>query len=298
MRILAFVFAWIGIVAGATDGHMSVIGITPSDMLTEQLVRPLGVNTLTPRFSWKNRNITRQPAYEIEVASDSMLFVREKKAELWRSGKVESGQVSHIAYRGRNLLPRTQAWWRVRVWDENGKQSHWSGIERFGIGIVGGAAVTLQGKYIGMDNSGDCDPRSPILRHGLKLDRIDGRVMAHVNSLGYHELYVNGEKAGDNVLSPGVSQLGKRSLIVTYDITPLVREGDNDIALWLGQGWYKSNTYNAEYAGPVAKIEIDAVNGNRSRLLLAGDESWKATESGRHDTGTWYPLQFGGERVD
>lgn len=277
---------------------LSAVGIAPGDMLTEQLVRPLGVNTVTPRFSWKNRNIVRQTAYEIEVASDSMTLVRNRKADLWRSGRVESGQVSHVAYRGKSLSPRAQAWWRVRVWDENGRQSPWSGIERFGIGITDGASMPLQGKYIGMDTVGDRDPRSPILRHSLKLDRIDGRVMAHVNSLGYHELYVNGEKAGDNVLSPGVSQLGKRSLIVTYDITPLVSEGDNDIALWLGQGWYKSNTYHAEYAGPVAKIEIDAVNGNRSRLLLAGDESWKAAESGRHDTGTWYPLQFGGERVD
>ena len=126
----------------------------------------------------------------------------------------------------------------------------------------------------------------------------EGKVMAHVNSLGYHELYVNGKKAGENMLSPGVSQLGRRSLIVTYDITPLMVDGENDIVLWLGQGWYKPNTYKAEYPGPVARMEIDLVNGTAHEPLLVTDGTWSAAESGRHDIGTWYPLQFGGEMVD
>ena len=48
-----------------------------------------------------------------------------------------------------------------------------------------------------------------------------------VTSLGYHEVYINGVKVGDRVLQPAVSQLDKRALEVTYDITDLVREGDN-----------------------------------------------------------------------
>jgi hypothetical protein len=48
-----------------------------------------------------------------------------------------------------------------------------------------------------------------------------------VTSLGYHEVYINGVKVGDRVLLPAVSQLDKRALEVSYDITDLVREGDN-----------------------------------------------------------------------
>lgn len=48
-----------------------------------------------------------------------------------------------------------------------------------------------------------------------------------VTSLGYHEVYINGVKVGDRVLQPAVSQLDKRALEVSYDITGLVREGDN-----------------------------------------------------------------------
>ena len=54
---------------------------------------------------------------------------------------------------------------------------------------------------------------------------------ADVTSLGYHELYINGTKVGDYVMQPAVSQLDKRALQVTYDITPYIHKGDNEIML-------------------------------------------------------------------
>lgn len=73
MRLLVVIFVWIGIVAGAVNPVsprlLSVAGTAPCDLLTEQLSRPLGVNTLRPGFSWKNRNIKRQTAYEIDRKS-------------------------------------------------------------------------------------------------------------------------------------------------------------------------------------------------------------------------------------
>ena len=283
-------------------GYVAVFAASPQapvSLTTEFLTNPLGVNTLTPRFGWKNTGdrINSQTAYEIVVGTDSASVASSSTGDLWNSSKVKSSQSTLVKYDGTDLQPRTQGWWKVRVWNEKNKKSPWSEVARFGVGIVENATLPLQGEYIAMP-SDKGDARAPFLRNSLSVDKKKGRIMAHVNSLGYHELYVNGVKASDNVLSPGVSQLGKRSLIVTYDITPLVNEGDNDIVVWLGQGWYKPNTYKAEYAGPVAKIEIDEVIGNNSRLLLKGDKSWKAAESGRHDTGTWWPLQFGGEKVD
>lgn len=271
----------------------------PVRLTAEHLTDPLGVNTTRPLLGWKNSGkwLSGQSAYEIVAGTDSMLVADTGKGDLWNSGKISSPSTGNAIYAGKTLAPRQQVWWKVRVWNEKGVSSPWSNVARFGIGIVADADKPLQGKYIAMPAEAG-DPRAPILRKNMKVDNKTGRIMAHVNSLGYHELYVNGVKASDNVLSPGVSQLGTRSLIVTYDITPLVKEGDNDVALWLGQGWYKPTTYKAEYAGPAARVEVDAVKGDKVDVLLTSDESWQAAESGRHDTGTWYPLQFGGEKVD
>ncbi len=142
---------------------------------------------------------------------------------------------------------------------------------------------------------------TPMLRNSFSMpDGCDekARVIAHVNSLGYHEIYVNGTKVGSDVLQPAVSRLDKRSLIVSYDITPLVKAGDNDVVIRLGRGWYRSNTYNAEHQGPVVKACIDCVKGKDVTHLISTDDSWTVSETGYKDTGAWQPLQFGGERVE
>ena len=120
----------------------------------------------------------------------------------------------------------------------------------------------------------------------------------HVNTLGYHEIYINGEKVGEDVLTPAVSHLTKRSLIVTYDVTPYLREGENDLLIWLGQGWYKSTTFGAAYDGPLVKAELNVLRNGKWEVLTQTDSSWCGRESGYSDTGTWQALQFAGERVD
>ncbi len=118
-----------------------------------------------------------------------------------------------------------------------------------------------------------------------------------VTSLGYHEVYINGTKVGDYVMQPAVSQLDKRALKVTYDIKPYIHEGDNEIMLWLGQGWGRI------YGTPaVAKAEvIRCVSDEECGLLYIlaqTDSSWEASPSGYSYTDNWQPMHFGGERYD
>lgn len=118
-----------------------------------------------------------------------------------------------------------------------------------------------------------------------------------VTSLGYHEVYINGTKVGDYVMQPAVSQLDKRALKVTYDIKPYIHEGDNEIMLWLGQGWGRI------YGTPaVAKAEvIRCVSDGECGLLYMlawTDSTWEASPSGYSYTDNWQPMHFGGERYD
>lgn len=56
--------------------------------------------------------------------------------------------------------------------------------------------------------------------------------------LGWHELYVNGQKADDRVLAPVVTQYDKRVSYIDYDVTKMLRPGTNAVAVILGNGWY------------------------------------------------------------
>lgn len=118
-----------------------------------------------------------------------------------------------------------------------------------------------------------------------------------IASLGYHEVYVNGMKVGDKVMQPAVSQLDKHAFWVKYDITPYLREGHNQIMLWLGQGWGRIYGTPAVAKAVVEKSVSDGECGLIYEILKT-DSTWMARPSPYSYTGSWQPMQFGGERYD
>ena len=267
-----------------------------ADLKCENLINPLGIDNTSPHFSWKLKGDgwkQGQTYYEIQVSSDS-LSLADDKADLWDTGKVKSDASVMVPYQGKQLNSRSMCYWRVRAWNSKKKVSAWSPVARFGVGIL--EKNQMQGEYIGSSAEGGkiC---APILRKKVRMTKGETAIL-HVNTLGYHEIYVNGEKVGEDILTPAVSHLSKRSLIVTYDITPYLKDGENDLLIWLGQGWYKTTTFGTAYDGPLVKAELDVWRNGEWQVVAKTDRTWKGRESGYSDTGTWRALQFGGERVD
>ena len=250
------------------------------DLRCEGLVEPLGIDNAQPHFSWKIRSsgTMEQVAYEIEVGP-----------ELWQSGRVESAEQVMVPYEGKPLASRQQGWWRVRVWKSDKEVSAWSPKQRFGIGVIGDDA--LKGDYIGAVPG---EGKAPLLRKSFDLKKKPREALLYVNSLGYHEAFLNGKKVSDAVLQPAVSQLDKRSLIVVYDVSCLLKKGRNELLIAAGSGWYKSTTFGAVYEGPLVKAELD-VSGEP---VVWTDASWEGAWSGYADLGTWKPNGFGGERIE
>jgi alpha-L-rhamnosidase len=267
-----------------------------TDMRCENLIRPNAIDNTAPHFSWKteyNKTPVPQKFYEIQVSSDSLALCNGT-ADLWNSGKVKSSSSVMVPYGGKALSARSLYYWRVRVSNDKNKVSDWSSISRFGTGIFGDEV--MQGSYIGLSTEAG-DIKSPLLRKKFTVDK-KGTAFLHVNSLGYHEAYINGRKVNGDVLSPAVSHLSKRSLIVTYDVTPYLKPGENELVLWLGIGWYKKTVLNTVYDGPLVKAQLDLLQGKEWSTLLTTDASWRGRQSGYTDTGTWQALRFGGEQVE
>ena len=268
------------------------------DLRCEGMTAPLGIDTTVPHFSWKHtltHNGERQSAYEIQVATDSTALAKGR-ADLWKSGRVKDDNQVLIPYQGRPLAERQLCYWRVRTWDEKGHKSQWSHIERFAVGILSG----MSGQCIG-NRQGDTLASTPMFRKTITVVRSResvATVFAHINSLGYHELFINGKRVGDLVLQPAVSQLDRHSLIVTYDITPYLHEGENEILICTGQGWYRKTTFGAQYDGALLKAEVCKLLNGNWQTLAATDDTWQTASSGYSYTGSWAPLQFGGERLD
>ncbi|MCE4564528.1 family 78 glycoside hydrolase catalytic domain [Maribellus sp. CM-23] len=267
------------------------------DLRCENLHNPAAIDKDTPRFSWKiesNKNVTEQKAFQLLVASDASLL-HEGKADLWDSGEHESSSSVLVAYQGKKLNPGSSAVWKVRVWDNHGNVSEWSKPASFGIGLL--SPKDWQASYIAFNT--DAGYREcPQLYKSFHIDETGSKYLLHVNSLGYHEVYLNGEKVEEGVLSPAVSQFNKRSLINTYDVSDLVKKGANDLLLWLGSGWYTTGLPGVVNDGPVVRAQLEKTAGNQSQLVLATDTTWLGRKSSYTRHGNWMPHQFGGEIVD
>src|SRR5947209_3396322 len=113
--------------------HLAAAPIRPYKLTCEYLVRPLGIETRQPRFSWlidsTERNLF-QSAFEL-VVGRSESEVERSKGNMWQSGKIYSAKNILIDYKGVPLQSATRYYWRVRIYNQNGKASQWSKITWF-----------------------------------------------------------------------------------------------------------------------------------------------------------------------
>ena len=264
------------------------------DLRCEMLHQPWGIDNLAPALSWKitpGRNGLRQTAYQI-LAATSPELLSEEKADLWNTGKVKSSESLWITYEGKALTSRSVVYWQVRAWDEEDKPGDWAKGAHFSIGILDKSL--WKGKYIGMKRQ---DPKvQPMLRKTFQCTN-KGDAFLHINTLGYHEVWLNGHKVSDDVLVPAMVEFTKRSLAMTYNVTPLLIEGENDLVIWLGTGWYEAGKPGVIEGGPYVMAQIDQQENGEWNTLVKTDESWQARESGYYFDGAVNPYAFGGDLV-
>ena len=267
--------------------------ITPYDLQCEAKTNPTGIATTKPEFSWKNDaslNNSKQTAWQMLVATSPTLL-KKGKADIWDSGKVLSSKSVWIPYEGQTLQSRSVAYWKIKVWDQNNSDSNWSETQSFSVGLIN--SDDWKGEYIGMDSL-NAEFNSPFLRKTFELNEKYDELYLHVNSLGYHEIYVNNQKVGDAVLAPAESQFNKRSFSLSYDISSYLNEGKNVVVLWLSYGWYKHFKQKA-HNGPLVKAQLDGYKNNKWKTLLQTDKNWKVSES---EYAIWNISKFGGEILD
>ena len=108
----------------------------PVNLHCDHLINPLGIDNANPRLSWMlddARQGARQTAYQIIVSTDS-LKANNENGEIWNSGKKESDQIL-VTYPEKNLQPFTKYYWKVNVWDKDGKKAT-SDINSFETGLA------------------------------------------------------------------------------------------------------------------------------------------------------------------
>ncbi len=269
--------------------------VTVSGLQCEYLTDPLGIDVDAPRFTWKLSDADhtrgqRQTGYQLLVAGSPALLA-EGRADIWDSGRVLSGQSALVPFAGKKLASGQDCYWKARVWDKDNKASAWSSTARFSMGLLGPADWT--GPWIKHPTASK--EEHIWFRKTLSLPENAASAFIYVASVGYHELYVNGQKVDARVLAPTLTRLDKRVLYVTYDITKSLRAGDNCIAIWTGPGWSR---YEFFKTGPALRVQLGGKTVSGGAISLASDTNWRCATSSSEDIGGCEYRDHGGERID
>jgi alpha-L-rhamnosidase len=282
-----------------------------TDLQTEGRKIPLGVDREQPRFTWKIKSEdhdVEQIAYQILVASDPTLLA-EGKTDLWDSEKINSAQSDMLRYEGASLSSGQEVFWKVRIWGGKGQSSSWSQVGTFSMGLL--TPADWKASWIGLDRAlgmdqPDMENRLLSARY-LRTDFHTGkpvkRAIAFIVGMGTYELYLNGSKAGDHVLSPALSEYPKRSFYVTYDVTNLLHEGENAVGVILGNGRYfspriKAPTPTLTYGFPKLLLQINIEYMDGSTAQVVSDKSWKLSARGAIRENNEYDGEFYDARME
>jgi alpha-L-rhamnosidase len=258
---------------------------------------PAGIENRRPGLSWEiysDQRNTNQAAYQVLMAS-SLEFLNNEDADIWNTGVVESDQSIQIKYNGKALESATRYYWKVRVQDRHGVFCPFSKVAFFETGILEREDWKAEWIYAPALGPDVC----PWFRKTFEVESLPTRATAFIGSVGFHELYINGRKVGDAVLTPSVSDLRKRALYKTYDITPYLKKGKNAVVIWLSTGWAEFREFN-----PPGAFRQDNKAFCRAQIYMdrdspvLSDATWRYSPSNTWHLGKWQNSNFGGDSVN
>jgi len=248
----------------------------------EYLTNPLGIDAAPPRLSWRltsSQRNTVQAAYQVQVASNEAAL-RRGTPLLWDSGKISSDASVWVDYGGPAPASRARYYWRVRVWDAKGHASPWSPVAFWEMGLLQAADWTAGWVGPAQNPSDSLPSASPLLRRAFQLRGPVRSARLYVTSLGLYEVYLNGQRVGDQLFTPGWTSYRHRLAYQTYDVTALLKPGGNAIGAMLGDGWYRGyigfsgqRGFYGKRLALRAQLEITYQDGRTERVV--SDSSWK-----------------------
>ncbi|MDO4867143.1 MAG: family 78 glycoside hydrolase catalytic domain [Clostridia bacterium] len=238
-----------------------------ADIRVNGIREPLGFSLPHLSVSWKTvETASRKPVFSRLCVAEDLDFSKilfEKEAAELRSIGEDVGLA---------LRPRTRYHVRVEVKGDAGDAA--VGESWFETGKMD---EPWQAKWIG-PAEGDDD--HPAFFRGFSVPEGVVSARLYVTGLGLYEAYVNGEKAGDDLLAPFCNDYNAHVQAQTYDVTALMKAGENRLEIITGNGWYKgrlgyegrSGVYGSRFQA-IAELRLTLADG--TERVIGTDETWQ-----------------------
>lgn len=239
--------------------------------------RPLGIGVASPRLSWQ---IEAPPLWE-QCAWE----IRSRRADGEEVFRNASADQILVQWPFAPLTSRERAEVSVRVQGMDGQWSPWSEPATVEAGLLDPSDWLAQPVGASWDEEPDTERRPALVRRSFHVDRPIRSARLYVTAHGLYEAEINGERVGDHEFAPGWTKYDERLVYWTHDVTAHLRDGENVIGAWLGDGWYRGRLgFNGGYRdlygtdqSLIAQLEITHTDGTRS--TIATSPQWEAAPS-------------------
>lgn len=243
---------------------------------TNHMINPLGFAMERAVVSWvaDSEVSKKQVRAQVKVAKDE-----EMKELLFVSDASEN--LESVAFElPIQLEPRIAYYWTVEVWGDAG-DSAISGVNYF---ETGKRSEELLGDWI--TTPWEDQSISPYIRKSMTLSQDIAKARLYMTGLGLYWLEVNGQKVGNDYFAPGCTGIDRLIQVYTYDLTDMLKQGDNVLGVMMGNGWTKGlfGTSSKFHLEPylddyLLKAELRVEFADGSEEVIVTNDSWKCTAS-------------------
>lgn len=227
---------------------------------------PLGIDHHI-RFNWNYKNdgkrCEKQCAFQITVWNVNNHIVLD-------SGKINSSDMGYTIPENSIIEFGTPYFWQITAWTDTEKIQ--SEVQTFETAIdsLENAAWIECGLKEGEE------PSAPIFCKCFAVAKEILRARVYITGLGLFKCQANGYDCTDSLLTPPCTPYDEQTYFETLDITPYLKNGNNEFTVQLGNGYNKDfSQWGYRYFTPKglrAVIVLSYCDGTSERIET--DESW------------------------
>lgn len=230
-----------------------------------------GLFTSTPRLSWRFNEASvknwKQVSYEIKV-------VRHGREEHYQ---VSSGESVLVPWPSTPLSSREKASIKISAKGQDGSTTGWSSLD---IEVALLDRSDWGAKLISGPRQDAALPKRPFCLRKTFTVAKPQYARLYATAHGIYEVEINGQRVGDQLLTPGWQSYKHFLHYQTYDVTHLLQEGTNTIGTSIGEGWFagrlgRPGSINifGDRMGFLAQLEVEG------KVAVLTDESWEHLSS-------------------
>ncbi|MCM1113860.1 MAG: glycoside hydrolase family 78 protein [Clostridium sp.] len=261
-----------------------------SELLIDGRENPFGISSATPLFSWKlesDKNNTFQSSYHIQVTDENNIL-------FWDSGIIKSERSAYIQYDGKRLDANKMYFVNLSVTDTNNEQA--MAQSEFYSGKLDDLWTA---KWIGSSRKNNRKNNLPpeLFEKVFEVKEKPKRAVLYASAMGIYKGELNEKKIGNIFFAPGYTHYKTYFQYQSYDVTDIIKTGNNVLSFYVANGWYlgtignKNNVYGNS-RGLIAELHLFYENGKES--IISTNEEWQSTI----DTSLCYADFYNGQIID